>query len=66
MGNISEREVKEAAYSDVNRSLDYGFAGSVITENQDLDLTELTFEFLWGIIWRTLFSGSLLLENYMR
>ena len=32
-----------------------GFAGSVITENQDLDLTELTFEFLWGIIWRTLF-----------
>ena len=32
-----------------------GFAGSVITENQNLDLAELTFEFLWGIIWRTLF-----------
>ena len=43
-----------------------GFAGSVITENQDLDLTELTFEFLWGIIWRTLFFWVLLLENYMR
>ena len=32
-----------------------GFAGTIITENKDLDLAELTFEFLWGIIWRTLF-----------
>ena len=32
-----------------------GFAGTIITENKDLGLAELTFEFLWGIIWRTLF-----------
>ena len=32
-----------------------GFAGSILTEGKDMDLMSLTGEFLWGIVWRSLF-----------